>query len=148
MIYQDPKAVGTAVSGYLAKELLAALQTEVLDEPGSDCGTKRTLDIEISGYNKKDYIDRYIDVNGKLLLLTRDNIDKFVGKKVKMRSPMMCIGEKICNHCAGELFYKLGIKNVGLTASRVATTLTRLNMKKFHENLIINHKIKLDDLLI
>lgn len=118
----------TAVSGYLAKEILAALQTEVLDEPGSDCGTKKTLDITISDYNKKDYLYRYIDVNGKLLLLDRDNIDAFVGKTVKMRSPMMCIGEKICNHCVGDLYYKLGIKNAGLTASRVATTLTRLNM--------------------
>lgn len=143
-----PKACGTAVSGYLAKEILAALQTEVLDEPGSDCGTKKSLDITITDYNKKDYLYRYIDVGGKLILLDNSNIDKYVNKQVKMRSPMMCIGEKICNHCAGDLYYKLGIRNAGLTASRVATTLTRLNMKKFHENLIINHKINLDDLLI
>ena len=36
-----PKAVGTAESGYLTKQLLAAMQGEVLDEHGSDCGTKK-----------------------------------------------------------------------------------------------------------
>ena len=115
------------------------MQTEVLDDYGSDCGTKRALDIHLTQSNKKDYMYRYIVLsNGSLLLLTPDNIDKYVGKTVKMRSPMMCIGKKICNHCMGDLYYKLGIKNAGLTASRVATTLTRLNINFFvfpHRNM-------------
>ena len=129
----------TAVSGYLAKEILAALQTEVLDDYGSDCGTKRTLEIKLTAANKKDYLYRYIVLsNGSLLLLTPENIDKYLNQTVKMRSPMMCIGKKICNHCMGDLYYKLGIKNAGLTASRVATTLTRLNINFFvfpHRNM-------------
>ena len=121
----------------------------MLDDYGSDCGTKRTLDVKLTNTIKKDYMYRYIVTdNGSLVLLTPENMDKYVGKTVKMRSPMMCVGEKICNHCAGDLFYKLGIKNAGLTASRVATTLTRLNMKKFHENLITAQKVDLDDMLI
>lgn len=127
-----PKAVQTKVSGYLAKEILAALQTEVLDEPGSDCGTKRTLKIKISPKNKKDFLYRYIQKGEDLVLLTPQNIDSYTGKEVKMRSPMMCCGgDKICNKCIGEVFYKLGIQNAGLTASRVATTLTRLNINFF-----------------
>lgn len=127
-----PKAVQTKVSGYLAKEILAALQTEVLDEPGSDCGTKRTLRIKISPKNKKDFLYRYIKKGDSLELLTPQNIDKYSDKIVDMRSPMMCCGgDKICNKCIGEIFYKLGIENAGLTASRVATTLTRLNINFF-----------------
>ena len=104
----------------------------MLDDYGSDCGTKRTLDVKLTNTIKKDYMYRYIVAdNGSLVLLTPENMDKYVGKTVKMRSPMMCVGEKICNHCAGDLFYKLGIKNAGLTASRVATTLTRLNINFF-----------------
>ena len=104
----------------------------MLDDYGSDCGTKRTLDVKLTNTIKKDYMYRYIVTdNGSLVLLTPENMDKYVGKTVKMRSPMMCVGEKICNHCAGDLFYKLGIKNAGLTASRVATTLTRLNINFF-----------------
>ena len=144
-----PKAVQTKVSGYLAKEILAALQTEVLDEPGSDCGTKRTLNIKITEKNKKDFLYRYIVKGDNLILLTPQNINQYITKDVKMRSPMMCCGkDKICNKCIGEIFYKLGIENAGLTASRVATTLTRLNMKKFHENLIKTQNIDLNDLLI
>ena len=104
----------------------------MLDDYGSDCGTKRTLDVKLTNTIKKDYMYRYIVTdNGSLVLLTPENMDKYIGKTVKMRSPMMCVGEKICNHCAGDLFYKLGIKNAGLTASRVATTLTRLNINFF-----------------
>ena len=104
----------------------------MLDDYGSDCGTKRTLDVKLTNTIKKDYMYRYIVTdNGSLVLLTPENMDKYVGKTIKMRSPMMCVGEKICNHCAGDLFYKLGIKNAGLTASRVATTLTRLNINFF-----------------
>ena len=41
---------------------------------------------------------------------------------------MMCIGKRICNHCVGDMFYKLGIQNAGLSTSKVATALTNLNM--------------------
>ena len=42
------KAVGTQESGYLAKQLLAAMQTERLDEPGTDCHTTRTIDLKLT----------------------------------------------------------------------------------------------------
>ena len=60
---------------------------------------------------------------------------------------MMCIGKKICNKCAGDLYYKLGITNVGLTASKVATVLTNLNMKKFHDSTTRYHKIDVENCL-
>lgn len=137
-----PKSCQTAETGYLAKQIMAALQTEVLDVKGSDCGSVRTLDVELTPENKSLYDYRYIKNNkGELICLTPDVIDKYVGKTVKMRSPMMCVGKRICNKCAGDLYYKLGIENAGLTASKVATVLTNLNMKKFHDSTIKYHKI-------
>ena len=141
------KAVGTADTGYLSKELLSSMQAEVLDEPGSDCGSKRTIEVTIPG-NKDLYLYRYIVENGKLICLTPDVIGKYMGKKVKMRSPLYCCGEHLCSKCAGEYFYKLGKRFVGLTTSRVATTCTNLNMKKFHENLVKTWQINLEDMLI
>ena len=143
-----PKSCATADSGYLAKEILAALQTEVLDDAGTDCGTLRTIDITITEGNKKDFLYRYIKEGNRLICLEPDVINKYVGKTVKLRSPLMCVGKKICNHCAGDMYYRLGIKNVGLTASKVATTLTNLNMKKFHENLVKTTQIDVNDMLI
>ena len=144
-----PKAVGTQVSGYLAKELSSAMQTEVLGENGSDCGTSKGLTVTIPVGKPDDYLYRYIIENDKLVCLTPNVISKYVGKEVKMRSPMFCIAKDcICSKCAGEDFYKLGKRAIGLTATKVATTCSRLNMKKFHENLVKTRDIDLKDIFL
>lgn len=143
-----PKAVGTQISGYFAKEILAALQTEMLDKKGSDCKTKRTIKFKITNNNSKDFEYRYIQEGNKYICLTPDVISRYIDKDVNLRTPMTCCGNNICNICAGDLFYKLDIDNVGLTASRVANTLTNLGMKKFHDSTIHSTKINIDDILI
>lgn len=147
-----PKAVGTQVSGYMAKELLAAFQSETLGEKDSDCGSLRTLDIKLTNENSTNYIYRYIMENGEPVLLTEDNIGKYVGKVVSLRSPMFCAGygetKCLCNKCAGDYYYMLGNKNIGLITSKVATTLTQLNLQKFHKNVVTTQKINIDDILI
>lgn len=133
------KACGTQDSGYIAKKLLATCQTELLDEKGTDCGTKRGIDIDITEENKKDYLYRYIVKNGKPVELTDDNIDSYVGKTVEMRSPMTCLKTKkgrMCNICAGNFYYMIGLDTIGLSASRIGNDLTRFNMKKFHDNVV------------
>lgn len=146
------KAVGTKDSGYLAKELLSAAQTEVLGEEGSDCGSKGYLEITITKKNKVDYFYRYIIEGDSLTCLTPEIIDKYIGKTVKMRSPMYCtrVGKEkhLCNKCAGDFYYKIGKKNIGLLCSRPAETLKRLGMKKFHENLIKTFPFDPDKLLL
>ena len=143
-----PKSVGTQVSGYKAKQLQAALQAEVLDVEGSDCGTKGYIEVELTQKNANDFKNRYIIVGSKLVELTPENMAKYIGQTVKMRSVMMCIGDKLCHHCTGNLFYKLGIVNIGLTSSKVATSLTKLGMKKFHDNTIKTQSINLDNIFI
>lgn len=139
-----PKAVGTADSGYLAKQLLAGMQTEILDEPGTDCGTDKTLSMVLEKEDVKEYTYRNIDENGKVVLLTPSNINKYVGKRINVYSPLFCCGDKLCNKCAGKQFTKF----IGLEASKIATTLTNLNMKKFHDNTIKNVKFDMKDLLM
>ena len=143
-----PKTVDTQKSGYLTKELSSSMQTEMLDEPGSDCGSKRTLDIVIPEKRTSDYLYRYIIENGKLVCLTSDVINKYIGKTVHMRSPMYCGGKYICSKCAGENFYMLGKRNIGLLTTRVSSTCLRLSMKKFHSNLIHTKELDLKDLLL
>ncbi len=128
-----PKAIGTATSGYFSKQLTAALQAVVLDVHGSDCKTKYTVEQEITKSNKQGFMQRYILEGTKLTLLDDSNMSKYIGKRVKLRSPMMCNGTKICNKCAGEMFYLLGITNMGLTSSRAASTMLNMKMKKFHD---------------
>jgi hypothetical protein len=139
---------GTRAAGYLSKQLMAAMQTETLDEHGSDCGTKKTLEIELTAGNKSDYLYRYIIERNKLICLTPENIDKYIGKTVHMRSPMYCIGDKLCNMCAGENFYKLGKESIGLASVRVSSSLLNLAMKKFHDQTIHSYTIDINDILL
>ena len=147
-----PKAVGTQVSGALAKTLLAAMQSEVLGEKDSDCGSKGYITIKIPEKKFSDFLYRYIIEGNKLVMLDDDNIKNYIGKEVKLRSPMFCIGvgkdKCLCNKCAGDFYYKIGKKNIGLLCSRPAETTKRLGMKKFHSNLIENYQIDVDDMLL
>jgi hypothetical protein len=65
---------------------------------------------------------------------------------------MYCIGvgaeKRICNKCAGDFYYKVGKSSIGLATISLGTTLTRLNMKKFHDNQIHTQEIDMNDLLI
>lgn len=139
------RGVNTQQSGYERKKLDGASQGIMLDEPGSDCGTKFTVELVIP--QNKDIIAmfhyRYIVENGKLVLLTPENINKYVGKTIHLRSPMFCKSDKICNKCAGELFYKLGIRNAGLLSDTMAGTLMNKSMKKMHDASIKFNKIEI-----
>lgn len=129
-----PKAVGTAKAGYFSKKIIAAMQGVVLDVPKSDCKTKMSLSIIISPSQANDYIYRYVVSGSSLVLLTPENISKYLDRPIKLRSVMYCIGEKVCSKCGGELNYMLGVTNLGLTSSRVSSTVLNMGMKKFHDS--------------
>lgn len=127
-----PKAVGTAVGGYMTKEFYAVYQSIVLSDV-EDCGSKYTLKVTLSKDNVDSFMYQYMIEGGKKICLTPDIAPKYIGKVVHLRSPMGCIGQQLCKTCAGQRFDKLGIKNVGLTAGKVSNNLMNKQMKKFHE---------------
>lgn len=128
-----PRAIGTATSGYFSKQIIAALQAVQLGKPGSDCGTKGFVLVHLTEKNYNDFRYRYIIEGSKTVLLDESNYKKYIGRDIKLRSPMYCISEKLCNKCAGEMYAKLGINNIGLTAARVSSTLLNMSLKKFHD---------------
>lgn len=140
------RAIGTREGGYVYKQLAAALQTIVLDEPGTDCGTKGYKEIKVT----EDIADmlkyRYIVEGKDLVQLTPDNIKNYIGKTVKLRSPMYCVGNKYCSKCAGELFYKIDdLRNVGLICNRVGTSLLNASLKAFHDLSLKIVNLNIDD---
>ena len=147
-----PKAVGTQVSGYIAKQLLQSHQSEILGEKDSDCGSTRYLKVLITKSNKKNFEYRYIKEGNKLILLTPDVIDKYIDKTVEMRTVMYCktVGKEgaICNKCAGDFYYKMGKKNIGLICKNPASELTQLSLQKFHQNVIKSRQIDISDMLL
>lgn len=128
-----PSAVGTAEAGYTAKIILALLQSEHIDpDPNSDCGTKSTIPLTITEFNKQYVLYRYIDNNGKKELTTLDNINSYVGKTVNLYTPQACKNTAICGKCAGRVFHNLGVTNVGLLITQITQKMLNLKLKSKH----------------
>jgi len=132
----------TEVGGYLVKQSRSGYQHLMLDEKESDCGTKKFLEILLTDKNKGLFLLRWIEgPDGKLILLDADNVKQYIGKKIRVRSPLYCTTDKICSKCAGELYYRLEMKNLGLIADRIASTIMQKSMKQFHDSTIKTTKI-------
>jgi len=137
----------------MSKELLAAFQTEILGPKDSDCGSKKTIEINLTNKNYKNFLYRYVELSpGHYEELTNENKARYVGKTVHMRSPMYCVGvgkkKCLCNKCAGNFYYNIDKTNIGLATARIATALTQANLQKFHQNLVKTHLLNVDDLVI
>ena len=144
---QYPKSCGTAVSGYKAKQVSSLGQAVILRKDVPDCGTKGYIELVIPPSMKSKFLFRYIIDNGKLVMLDDENIGKYVGKKVKLRSIMYCgCDSGVCMTCAGRLFEKLQIDSIGLTTSTLTGALLNLKMKAFHDTSVKVNEIDLDDL--
>ena len=143
-----PRAVNTAVGGYLTKQFYSVFQSITLDEKGSDCGSKFTLNFILTEENYKDYEFQFIVEGNKLIELNPENKSKYIGKLIHLRSPMGCLTNKICNCCAGNRYYYSDIQNAGLTAGRVSNTLMQKQMKKFHNSKLHHTEIDPDKLLL
>lgn len=142
------KGVGTQVGGYLTKKYMAAFQSLVLGDKGTDCKAKNYQEIFLTKKNAFLFEYRYIIEGTKLVLLDDTTMPKYIGRKVKMRDPLFCASDKICNKCAGELYYKLGIPNIGITSTRMSASLMQRSLKKFHDTSIKLNKIDITDLVI
>lgn len=132
------RAKKTEVGGYMEKILLNAMQHVILNPPNSDCKTKRYVEADLNENNIQMYMYCYIiSPNGNLIELNSKNKDSYIGKKVKLRFSSMCESKTgICNKCAGNLFYKLGIMNIGAATPQAAAKLKLLSMKSFHSSIL------------
>lgn len=144
---QFPASIATADSGYKGKQLAAMLQMITVDKEGTDCGTKNLIPITITKFNKDKMTYTYIDNGDQLLLLDEHNIDGYVGKKVKMRSPMSCKNDKICSICAGKLFQYLGIEHAGLFGLQISHSALNLALKSKHNSVIDVYMMNPDTLI-
>lgn len=128
------RACNTAKGGYMEKLFLSAFQHVQLDKKGSDCGTKRTITITLDNDHLQLMMYSYIVEGSKLIRLDSTNIEKYRGKTVKMRFSSLCEHEKICNKCAGDLYYLLDVQNVGAATPQLASCVKNISMKAFHDS--------------
>ena len=128
----------TEDGGYWEKLFVSAFQHIKLDEEGTDCGTKRYIKMEVNDNNIATIMYNYvIEDDGSLTEITSDNRDKYIGKEVKMRFSSLCESKGcICSKCAGNLWYRLGFKNVGTMTPQIPSTVKNVMMKAFHDSQI------------
>lgn len=134
----------TEVGGYWEKLFGAAFQTITLDPPGSDCGSTKYITVELTKKNLQMFMYNYIiKSNGELEELTTDNMNKYIGKTVKMRFSAFCKSKTgICNKCAGNFFYRRGGRNIGLATVQIPSKLKLVAMKSFHDSVV--HTTEID----
>ena len=146
------RARKTAIGGYWEKLITVAYQHVQILKVNSDCGTKRTLEVDLSKENIKDYMYSYIVEGNNLVELTSKNKDKYDGKKIKIRYSSLCESkEGYCSKCVGNLLYRLnqeseyGVQNVGMTLAILASTLKNISMKAFHSSLVTTYTFNPED---
>ena len=127
------RAKKTEVGGAWEKMFVRAFQhLRVLPE-GTDCGTKRYLTLTLTKKNIEDWMYSYIVEGNNLIELTSDNIDKYIDKTVKLRYSGLCESkEGICSKCAGHLFNRIGLNEIGIASYQICSTIKLKSMKSFH----------------
>lgn len=131
------RAKKTELGGYWEKQFLSAFQHIILLPAGSDCGTTRTIDILLDNDTIGNMMYSYVVEGSRLVELTSKTIEKYRGKKVKMRFSSLCESKSgICSKCAGNLFYRVGIVNVGVATPIIPSKLKNLSMKSFHDSTV------------
>jgi hypothetical protein len=132
------RARKTATGGHWEK-LFRIFEHVTLDEPGTDCHTKRTIEVELTDEMIGYLMYSYIVEGSKLIELTSENVDKYRGKTVKLRFTSLCESKtgKICSKCAGNKFYRLGIRNIGSAVPQVGSKIKNINMKAFHDSQVV-----------
>ena len=134
------RAKKTELGGYWEKLLLTACQHLTITK--DDCGTKRTKEIILTEDNIDSNMYNFIVDNGKLVELTSETAPKYMNKKVHMRFSALCEQKDgFCQVCAGNLFKRLGIKNIGCSIPQVPSKLKNISMKSFHDSQVQTTKI-------
>ena len=142
-----PKTCEVKYTGYKTKQMNSALQSIVLRKDVEDCGSKGYVEILLTKEVAAKCSDRYIIDGNKKVLLNNENMPKYIGKKVKLRSIMYCgCDYGVCLTCAGLSLKKIGIDVVGLTGNALTGSLVNIKMKSFHDTSVKTNEINLDDI--
>lgn len=110
-----------------------------------DCGATRGVTISLTDKNKHHFLFRTIIDKGKLVLLTDSNIGSYVGKDIKLRSPMYCQAKfGYCYTCMDARFKDIGLKMLNISPINISSTILGISMKSMHGTKI--EILKLTDL--
>lgn len=121
----------TMNGGRVAKALFRIMQNSKIEE--EDCGSNITLDTFIKPNEKDRYVGNFILVNNEVVEITNENIDKYTGTTVNLRTPLFCKteGNGFCLTCMGKRF-EGHERSLASAASQIGTTFMMIFMKSIH----------------
>ena len=125
------RAKSTALGGAESKMLVRNFQDSTIVE--DDCGDTRGLHIHLTKDNAKNFVYRNIIVDGKLVDLTPDVIDKYIGTTILLRSPMYCRSKNgYCYTCVDTRFKQINTKLLNIHPLAISSTVLSLSLKAMH----------------
>ena len=128
------RSVETAKGGYTMKLIMNGLSHTKIDMNTNDCGTKMGVKLKLT--NPEPFYYSYIKLakEGQYEVLTKENVSKYQGKNVTIRSPMFCKSKNgYCKKCFGDLWKINSItRNLGMIVNEVGADIMNKSMKKFH----------------
>lgn len=136
------RAKKTASGGYLEKILVRSYE-HIVTKHGTDCGTKKYIEVLLTEDNIQDWIYSYMIEGKNLVELTSKNKDKYIGKVVKFRYASLCeCKDYLCNKCVGNLFARIGVENIGVASYAMMSKIKLISMKAFHDSVIRTTNMK------
>ena len=130
-------ALNTGTSGYLSRKLVFTGTNLELSDEIDDCGTTDYLEVTVEDDKKsRMLLHRYfLNDDGNLEKITKENRKNLVGKTIKLRSPIFCKSEQLCHKCYGELYKYLHSRFVGVIAAQsLGETNVQLILRVFHNS--------------
>ena len=147
------RGIQTKYGGLLAKQIIRSLQgfkigvgecktDDCFKIEGGDCKTKNGFIMKVTPNYKKALTFLFVDAgDGKFKRYTLEEIEKYIGKYVMVRTPMYCKqpGKSICRTCCGTA---LANSDITLTAIAMGGGALKAALDGFHNktNSVINIK--------
>jgi len=135
-------ALNTGVSGYLSRKLIFTCVNLQVDQENDDCGTTDYLNVYVKDHKKaRMMVGKYYLNNDSLDVISKENYIDFIGKHIKVRSPIFCKKYNICHKCYGDLHKVIRSRFAGIIAAQsLGECNTQLVLRTFHVSGIANVK--------
>ena len=117
--------------GTIAKKLLRVSNSISISE--DDCNVKYGLNLVITKDNIKYLGKGYMLVNGKSVLVNKEQLNNMLGKSIEIRNPMFCKTKdgNFCKKCIGN-FGSTHERGVSIMSSNLGGKILNYSMKKMH----------------
>lgn len=138
----------TALGGVETKYVFRVFQDAAITE--DDCGTHRTVTVDCKQFDGKAFLGRTIRVGNMDVIVTEENLDKYVTNKViQLYSPLTCATKyNFCYKCCGQRAKELGAKQLGVQTIKITSKFTTLSLKNMHGTALVVRDNKLEDILL